>query len=94
MNVMLKLNLVQYSSIVAVLENMLSSVDLHGPTLLSDSSTSLWATLIRLKASENPSSAIGISERVLQWMFNKWTPSKHSQARTEISLIWASRQVR
>jgi ataxia telangiectasia mutated family protein len=74
MNVLLKLKLVQYSSIVAVIENMLSSVDLHGPALLSDASASLWITLIQLKSSENPSSALGISERVLQWLFNKWTP--------------------
>jgi ataxia telangiectasia mutated family protein len=93
MNVILQLDLVQYSSIVAVLENMFSSVDLHGPALFSDSSASLWATLIRLKASENPSSAIGISERVLQWMFNKWTPSKCLQARFLGIANMASRQV-
>jgi ataxia telangiectasia mutated family protein len=76
MNVILKLKLVQYSSIVGVLENMLSSVDLHGPALFSDASAALWTTLIQLKASENPSSALGVSERVLQWLFNKWTPGK------------------
>jgi ataxia telangiectasia mutated family protein len=74
MNVLLKLKLVPYSSIAPVIENMLSSVDLHGPALLSDASASLWITLIQLKASENPGSALVISERVLQWLFNKWTP--------------------
>lgn len=75
MDVLLKLKLVHYSSVVVTMESMLSSVELHGPATFADSSASFWITLLQLKAAENPSSAFGISERLLRWTFSRWTPS-------------------
>jgi ataxia telangiectasia mutated family protein len=75
MDILLKLKLVQYSSVLSTMESMLSSVELHGPAIFADSSASLWVTLLQLKAAENPSAASGMSERLLRWTFSRWTPS-------------------
>jgi len=77
LNVLLKLKVVSYLSVAAIVETMLSSVDLHGPAAFCDSSASLWITFMKAKATENPSASSGLSERILRWVFGKWIPSKH-----------------
>jgi ataxia telangiectasia mutated family protein len=58
-------------------DNIISSVDLIGPAVVSDASMALWSTLLELKESENPSMAPFVSERALHWLFAKFTPSKY-----------------
>jgi hypothetical protein len=76
MDVILKLKLIPYESISETAESMLSSIELNGPALLADSSSSLWTTLIRLRTAENPSFFGQTSDRVLHWFFSKWSPSE------------------
>jgi ataxia telangiectasia mutated family protein len=77
LSVLLKLHVVSYLTVAAVVETILSSVDLHGPATFCDSSASLWITFMKAKAAENPSASAVISERILRWVFGKWIPSEY-----------------
>jgi serine-protein kinase ATM len=76
LNVLLDLKLVQYHSVSQSLEYMLSMSELTGPGVLAESSAEFWVTFLRIKLSENPGSAGGTSERLLRWIFSKWSPSE------------------
>lgn len=56
------------------IDSMFSAVDLNGPALLCDSSLSLWTHLLLLNRSEAPNEYMQASERVLQWLFGRWSP--------------------
>ena len=71
----LVLGIVKYGDVASFADGMFASIDLNGPALLCDSSLRLWTTLVRLRLSDNPSSGKETIERVLRWLFNKWTPS-------------------
>jgi ataxia telangiectasia mutated family protein len=55
---------------------MLLSIELSGPALLTETSSSLLTTIIRERVHENPTHFTMTSERILSWLFSKWTPSK------------------
>lgn len=55
---------------------MLMSIELSGPALLTESSASLLMTILRERTQENPTHFNPTSERVLNWLLSKWTPSK------------------
>ncbi|KAF2398800.1 hypothetical protein EJ06DRAFT_91696 [Trichodelitschia bisporula] len=76
LNTLFTLSLVSFESMATELEPVFSSVELNGPAAISDSSTSLWVTLIDLQASESPTSTGDIYERLVRWVFAKWVPSK------------------
>jgi hypothetical protein len=76
LNVLLKLRLVKYSSVTETFDSMLVSANLNGPTLLAESPVSLFITVIHETARENPSKISQLSERITDWLFSKWTPSK------------------
>ncbi|KAF2489805.1 hypothetical protein BU16DRAFT_566907 [Lophium mytilinum] len=79
MNVVLRLGLISYESISEVVERVLPSVELNGPALLTESSSSLWTTLLRGRTEGNPTLFNETSERILQWLYCKWTPSLFSE---------------
>ncbi|KAF2104009.1 hypothetical protein NA57DRAFT_70221 [Rhizodiscina lignyota] len=76
LNNLLLRGIVRYTSVSSVVDGMFTSVDFNGPALLCDSSLQMWTTLIKIRLSENPSSGHGTIERIVHWLFNKWTPSK------------------
>ncbi|OCK80454.1 hypothetical protein K432DRAFT_425753 [Lepidopterella palustris CBS 459.81] len=101
MDVILRLKLVPYASISETVEGILLSIELNGPALLTESSSSLWAIIIRERTAENPTFFNQTAERILNWFFNKWTPSlfpdrsyssqssQHCNAQDVLSLIYA-----
>ncbi|KAF2425727.1 ataxia telangiectasia mutated [Tothia fuscella] len=76
MDVLLRFKLVLHTSVASTVDNMVASMELHGPAIFSDSSSSLWITLLQSKAAENPSAALAIADRILKWTFSRWTPNK------------------
>jgi ataxia telangiectasia mutated family protein len=76
MDVLLRLQIVPFSSISDIAQSMLLSIELSGPALLTESSSSLMATIMRERIQENPTHFNVTSERILSWLFSKWTPSK------------------
>lgn len=76
MDVVLRLKIVPFSAVSEAVQTMLVSLELNGPAILAESTTSLMATLIQEKVAENPTHYNQTAERVLSWLLNKWTPSK------------------
>jgi ataxia telangiectasia mutated family protein len=76
MDVLLKLKIVPFSSVSETVQNMLMSIELSGPALLTETSSALMTTLIRERINENPTHYNITAERALNWLFSKWTPSK------------------
>jgi ataxia telangiectasia mutated family protein len=101
MDVLLKLDVVSFSSVTASVQNMLFSIELSGPALLTDTSMAFMTTLIRERVRENPTSHDMTAERILNWLFGKWTPhlwaertssslnAHHCDARDILSLLHA-----
>jgi ataxia telangiectasia mutated family protein len=101
MDVLLKLDVVSFALVTASVQNMLFSIELSGPALLTDTSMAFMTTLIRERVRENPTSHDMTAERILNWLFGKWTPhlwaertsnslnAHHCDARDILSLLHA-----
>lgn len=76
MDVLLKLNIVPFSAVSATVQSMLLSIELNGPALLTEASSSFLTTIIQQRVAENPTHYNQTAERVLNWLLSKWTPSK------------------
>ncbi|KAJ4290197.1 Serine/threonine-protein kinase tel1 [Kalmusia sp. IMI 367209] len=85
MNVLLRLEVLPFSAISANVQSMLLSIELSGPALLTETSSALMTTLIRERVRENPTNYDLTAERLLSWLFGKWTPHLWSE-RTYTSL--------
>jgi ataxia telangiectasia mutated family protein len=74
--VLLAQNVLAYGDVAPIAQTIVSSTELQGPTELTDSSLALLRLLLDTRSAENPSSAIATAERLVHWLFQKWTPSK------------------
>ncbi|MCJ1401031.1 Serine/threonine-protein kinase tel1 [Xylographa trunciseda] len=86
MAIILERGLVGYADIVDIIDKMLSSVELNGPSTLCDSSVDLWKAVISIMAKQNPAAIQVTSERILRWLFVRWRPSQ-IQDRHQISQL-------
>jgi ataxia telangiectasia mutated family protein len=76
MDVLLKLEIVPFAAVTDAVQSMLLSIELTGPSLLTETSSSFLTTVIQERIKENPTHFNQTSERILSWLFSKWTPSK------------------
>ncbi|ORY15344.1 hypothetical protein BCR34DRAFT_559064 [Clohesyomyces aquaticus] len=76
LDVLLRLRIVPFSAISDVAQGILLSIELGGPALLSEASSSLLTTIIQERTVENPTLFNHTAERSLNWLFSKWTPSQ------------------
>ena len=76
MDVLLKLEVVPFPTVTASAQSMLSSIELSGPALLTETSLALMATMVRERVRENPTNFDSAAERVLNWLLGKWAPRK------------------
>jgi ataxia telangiectasia mutated family protein len=76
MDVLLRLEIVPFSAISETVQSMLLSIELTGPALLTETSSSLMTTIIKERIKENPTNFNLTAERTLNWLLSKWTPSK------------------
>ena len=68
--------LVDYSEVKDLAEAMLSSVDVNGPVDAVDTTIGFWAVVATFRAKDHLGSAYDGIERVLRWLFMRWSPSK------------------
>lgn len=80
MDVLLRLDIVAFSTISETAQSMLLSIELSGPALLTESSSSFLTTLIRERVTENPTNFNSTAERILNWALSRWTPGRYSVA--------------
>lgn len=76
MAVLLNFELVRYDEIADIVDNVLSSAELNGPSDCVDSACSLWSMLVLLRGRENLGSVFESSESILRWICNRWSPGK------------------
>jgi ataxia telangiectasia mutated family protein len=77
MDVLLKLGIVPFTAVSDTIQSMLVSIEMTGPSILTESSSSLLTTIVRERMKENPTHFNQTAERIISWLFSKWTPSKH-----------------
>lgn len=82
MDVTLRMGLVDFQAIAEIVDSMISSADLHGPAILSESSCSLWLTVFDVRNSESPHGSHVTIDRMLRWLFSRWTPSECKRQRS------------
>ena len=79
MDVVLKLGIVPFTAVSDTIQNMLISIESTGPSLVTDSSSSLLTAILRERMKENPTHFDHSAERITSWLITKWTPgSCHS----------------
>ncbi|KAL4802065.1 hypothetical protein BDV18DRAFT_147456 [Aspergillus unguis] len=71
-NSILQFGLLEYSAVADTINSMLSSVNLNGPSTLSDTSLELWANIVRLAAQMNPGSVTNTTGKICAWMRDAW----------------------
>jgi serine-protein kinase ATM len=76
LDVVLHRKLVDYSIVAQSFENMLQFAELTGPGIIAESTISFWMTTLQTISQEAPGNTKGLHEKLLRWMFSKWTPSK------------------
>lgn len=77
MDVLLKLGIVPFTAVSDTIQSMLLSIELTGPSLLAESSSSLLTAIMRERMKENPTHFNQSAERIISWLFSRWTPSKY-----------------
>ncbi|KAI9837294.1 MAG: hypothetical protein M1819_000368 [Sarea resinae] len=60
------------------MDSMISSANLNGPVALVDSALSLFVAIIDVRSRESPNLINTTAERILQWLFDKWSPANFS----------------
>ena len=78
MAILLNRRLVEFGGIVDITDSMLSSVDLNGPVLFTESALAWWTAVISSKAKSSPGLVHDTAERVLRWVIVRWNPCKRS----------------
>ncbi|KKZ63614.1 hypothetical protein EMCG_02055 [[Emmonsia] crescens] len=73
MTTILHFKLLDYSSVVDTTESMTSSVDLNGPSGLTDSALLMWAKMVEFRAKINPAQSQDMSKQICAWIRNNWT---------------------
>ncbi|EAW13128.1 DNA-binding protein kinase TEL1 [Aspergillus clavatus NRRL 1] len=73
MGSILQFDLLEYSVVAETTASMLASMNLNAPSIISDASLGLWATLTRLGAQTSPGSASSASKQICSWLREAWT---------------------
>lgn len=68
--------LLSYTSIVNTIESTMSSADLNGPTVLSDSALSLWTIMADVRSKANPTQSQEMTKQTCTWLHSTWTMGK------------------
>ncbi|OAX85516.1 hypothetical protein ACJ72_00105 [Emergomyces africanus] len=73
MTAILHFELLDYSIVVDTAESMTSSVDLNGPSGLTDCALLMWAKMVEFRTKVNPAQSQDMSKQICAWIRNSWT---------------------
>ncbi|EGE85810.2 phosphotidylinositol kinase Tel1 [Blastomyces dermatitidis ATCC 18188] len=68
----LHFKLLDYSIVVDTAESMTSSVDINGPSGLTDSALLMWAKMVEFRTKINPAQSQDMSKQICAWIRNSW----------------------
>lgn len=72
MNSILQFDLLEYAVMTEKIHSILLSVNISGPSTITDSSLAVWATMTRMSAQVNPGSALNASKQICAWLQQVW----------------------
>jgi ataxia telangiectasia mutated family protein len=75
MDVLLNVGIVPFTAVSDTIQSMLISIEMTGPSSVTDSSSSLLTAILRERMRENPTHFDHSAERIISWLITKWTPS-------------------
>ncbi|PGH11261.1 hypothetical protein AJ79_04996 [Helicocarpus griseus UAMH5409] len=73
MTAILHFRLLDYSSVVDTTDLMTSSVELNGPSGLTDSALLMWATMVEFRTKINPAHSQNMPKQICAWIKSNWT---------------------
>ena len=73
---MLATGVAEYADMSDLIDDMVSSFDLNGPAICIDSSIRFLSIVAPLRCKVNIGSIPDTLERILRWVFIRWSPSK------------------
>ena len=76
LSTLLETGAVKYPDISDLVDNMISSFDFSGPAVCVDSSNRFLSLIAPLRFKFNLGSIPETLERILRWLFVRWSPSK------------------
>lgn len=76
LTVLLQKRLVDYGTVVDLGDAMAGYMELSGPAVLADASCSFWEAMLKTVVENSPGAFNSLCDRILDWLFTKWTPSK------------------
>lgn len=76
LNVLISVQIAERSLLVDAIDAIASSIEFNGPSLFCDSVSALLGTVITYARLERTMASNDVSERVLTWLFRRWSPSK------------------
>ncbi|KAL1956014.1 hypothetical protein VTO42DRAFT_7829 [Malbranchea cinnamomea] len=71
--VLLRSQIIHYSTVAEMIDSLLSSVELNGPANLTDSALSFWSIIMELRSKVNPAQSQDTAKHICGWMKGVWT---------------------
>ena len=81
LHTLLEADLVSYHVISNDINDMVTTADINGPAILTDSSLLLMLHLLQLRNLKLPSASQATCNHVTRWVFLKWNPGMLKQSR-------------
>ena len=72
--IILENRLVDYSDVADLVDSMLISTELNGPSVCDGASTRLWIVLLWQRRRENLITDAEMSSTILRWLYRCWSP--------------------
>lgn len=72
----LEKDLLPYHIISGDVNSIITSADVNGPNVLSDTSLALMLRLFHIRNTRLPSASQSTCSHIIRWIFLKWNPSK------------------
>ncbi|PYI08977.1 ataxia telangiectasia mutated [Aspergillus sclerotiicarbonarius CBS 121057] len=73
LNHILQRDLLDYPVVVQATSSMLASINMNGPSAISDSCLAFWATILRMTAQINPGLMPDASHKICSWLRETWS---------------------
>ncbi|EEP80156.1 conserved hypothetical protein [Uncinocarpus reesii 1704] len=83
--------LLGYVDIVSTFESVISSVDLNGPSTLTDSALYLWTTMMDLRLKTNPAQSQEMAKQICGWLKTTWTIGPVTDRLHASQIAWFAR---
>lgn len=73
MATMLRFEVLDYLAVADTIDSMVTSININGPSLLTDGALSMWSEIIHKRTKTNQRQAQEISNQVCGWLRSTWT---------------------